>query len=90
LGLVEEMQMAYTLSLTEEDITTIDFVGGRYGWSRALRRMEVGENRIAEHEAWEICEAFEADTEGGHSPFPMLDPRSELAEKLNRFWVGVV
>lgn len=45
---------------------------------------------IPEYLAWELAEAFEADTEGGHSPFPMLDPRSELYAKLTRFWDSII
>lgn len=93
--------MAYTLTLTEEDWRTIEFVGGRYGWSKALLdhvrcaegveyRHLGGDHQIPEHKAWEIVEAFEQDCEGGHSLFPMLDPDSDLAAKLVRFMEGVV
>jgi hypothetical protein len=75
----------YQLNLTEEDIKTIAFVGGRYCWSEAMRHLTVGVNLIPEHEAWEIFEAIELDTVGRHDPLPMLDPRSELAEKINDF-----
>lgn len=81
---------AYTLTLTEEDVSTIAFVGGRYSWSDALRGLEAGDNGLAEHEAWEIAEAFEADTEGGHSPFPMLDGRSALYGTLRGFWDSII
>lgn len=80
----------YCLTLTEEDIKTIAFVGGRYCWSHALRCMVEGENKLAESEAWEICEEFERDTEGHHPFFPMLDPSSELYEKLSAFMNHVV
>ena len=82
--------MAYTLNLTEEDILTIAFVGGRYSWSTALRCLEVGKNEIAEHEAWEIMEAIDEDMEGGHSWFPMLDDTSGLYAKLQDFWESIV
>lgn len=82
--------MTYKLNLTHDDIRTIAFVGHRYNWSDALWRYSDGEHDIPEPEAWAIREAFEADTEGGHSPFPMLDPRSELASKLLRFWDSIV
>ena len=82
--------MAYTLTLTEEDIQTIAFVGGRYAWSDALTGLDVGDNELAEHEAWELSEAFHRDTEGNHSPFPMLDERSDLATKLYEFWESIV
>lgn len=83
--------MAYTLELTSDDIETICFVGYRYGWSAILEsECEAGVNTLAEHEAWEIKEAFESDTEGGHSFFPMLDQNSELAAKLYSFMEAIV
>lgn len=82
--------MAYTLELTAQDVTTIAFVGGRYNWSDALTGLETGTNEIAEPEAWEILEAFESDTEGGHDPFPMLDTSSDLCTKLYNLWESIV
>lgn len=81
---------AYTLALTEDDVRSIAFVASRYSWSDALRALEAGEHVIAEHEAWRIAEAFAQDTEGGHEPFPMLDPRSPLYERLIAFWNSIV
>jgi hypothetical protein len=81
---------AYSLDLTEEDISTIAFVGGRYSWSDALRGMEEGHNEIEEHEAWEIRDAFDEDTKGGHSMFPMLAGDSKLYDKLLNFWQEIV
>ena len=81
--------MAYTLTLTNDDIRTISFVGGRYAWSDALRGMDTGTHELTEPEAWELSEAFESDTEGGHSPFPMLGP-IDLRDKLNRLWESIV
>ena len=81
---------AYRLFLTEADVDAIAFVGNRYAWSASLLGLEPGEHEIAEHEAWCLKDAFESDTEGGHSPFPMLDPRSELAAKLAALWNSVV
>lgn len=81
----------YSLELTKEDIDTIYFVGYRYGWSDTLMiYCDEGLNIIPENEAWVIKEAFEEDTEGGHSPFPMLDHNSELCEKLVKFWDEIV
>ena len=74
--------MPYTLTLTAEDVQTIQFVGGRYGWSHSLRGMETGTNEISEADAWEIKDAITEDTFGGHSLFPMLDHRSDLASNL--------
>jgi hypothetical protein len=85
--------MAYTLELTAEDHRTIAFVGDRYNWSAALSKYASDEPEpieLSEPEAWALADAFEADTEGGHSPFPMLDGRSELAGKLYRFWESIV
>lgn len=83
--------MAYTLELTAQDIDTALFVGDRYCWSAALTRLcEEGRNELAEPDAWTLREAFEADTESGHSLFPMLDSRSELADKLVSFLDRIV
>jgi len=64
--------MAYQIELTSDNVKTIAFVGNRYGWSDALTSLDEGTNELQEHEAWEIREAMESDTEGGHSYFPML------------------
>jgi hypothetical protein len=50
-----------------------------------MYHLEPGVNLISEPDAWEIREAIELDTEGGHSPLPMLDPRCELYEKIMDF-----
>ncbi len=74
--------MPYSITLTAEDVQTIQFVGHRYGWSHSLRGMETGTNEISEADAWEIREGILEDTEGGHSLFPMLDHHSDLASNL--------
>lgn len=80
----------YKLHLTETEMNDIAFVGYRYCWSNALLDHCIeGENEIPEHIAWELREAFEADTEGGHSFFPMLDSRSELCEKLVTLYLAI-
>lgn len=84
------MRHAYNLILSDSDIETIRFVGYRYGWSDALSGFSAGENPLTEAEAWEISEAFTSDAEGGHSMFPMLDPRSSLCEKLFKFYESIV
>jgi hypothetical protein len=81
---------AYILDLTEADVRDIEFVGARYAWAEAFLDLEVGENALSEPEAWRIKDAIERDIEGGHTPFPMLDPRSRLYEKLTTFWSGIV
>lgn len=82
--------MAYKITLSESDIETIAFVGGRYAWADALLSLTEGENEVPESEAWEIRDAFDADCEGGHEMFPMLDLRSDLCEKLVKFYEEVV
>ena len=89
----------YTLTLDEQDLETISFVGNRYCWSERLSRIAYfGEDlengstlyTFPENVAWEIKADFEADTEGGHSFFPMLDHRSDLARKLFAFMEAIV
>lgn len=88
----------YTLTLDAQDLETISFIGHRYCWSEKLSRMsyfgEEQENgsvvfKFPENIAWEIVDAFDADTEGGHQYFPMLDPRCDLARKLFAFLASV-
>lgn len=81
----------YQLELNDDDIGTIHFVGNRYCWSDALMSIcHEGINEIPEHKAWKLSEAFEKDTEGNHSMFPMLDPHSNLARKLYAFFDSIV
>lgn len=82
--------MAYRITLTANDVITILCVGHRYCWSNWALRLVEGNNELAEHEAWEFREAIEADMEGGHTPFPMLNPESELYSKLWAFFSSVV
>lgn len=46
--------------------------------------------KMPEHKGWELNEAFDEDTEGGHSFFPMLDGNSNLAKKLMEFYEQTV
>jgi len=80
----------YTLNLTSEDVSTIAWVGHRYGWSEILSPYGEGENEIPEHKAWEIVSHFEIDTFGGHQFFPCLDHESELAGKLFAFMDSII
>jgi hypothetical protein len=81
----------YNLTLTENDFSAICFSGGRYQWSREiLFYLEPGENEIPEGMAWELVEAFEEDTKGGHSLFPLLASDSRLYEKLIEFMDSIV
>lgn len=70
--------------LTSSDVATIHFVGGRYEWSSSLISLLVfeGRNMLDAMECLALCSAIERDMEGGHNAFPMLDPNSELCEKL--------
>lgn len=81
--------MAYKLTLTANDVTTIAFVGDRYCWSEALSDLEEGENTLTEAEAWEIQDSIEADTDGGHSPYPMLAV-GDLMDKLDTLCQEIV
>lgn len=84
------MNRPYRLTLTAGDVETIAFVGWRYCWSSVLCRLvDEGENQLTEPEAWAIREACEADTEGGHSYFPMLAD-CELRDKLHAFLESIV
>lgn len=81
----------YHLFLTAKDVQTIDWIAGRYCWSEILyKRCSEGDNEIPEYIAWELNEAFEEDTKGGHPYFPCLDHRSDLASKLFAFMEQIV
>ncbi len=81
----------YHLTLTADDFAAICFSGGRYEWSRAiLFYLEEGENEIPESMAWTLQEAFDSDTEGGHSYFPLLAGDSALYQKLSDFITSIV
>lgn len=89
--------MGYKLELTPEEADAIAFVGYRYWWSKALNDHIAAEDdgsiapiELSEADAWTLRDAFEMDTEGGHSLFPMLDGRSELAGKLYAFLESIV
>ena len=84
------MSSPYRLAFTAEDVLTIAFVGARYAWSEALTGLAEGVHEFGEAEAWHIAEAFDADTEGGHTMFPLLAPDSELFAKLSAFREGIV
>ena len=86
------IKYGYRLDLTEDDINTIWFIGNRYSWSDSLIKVGVSEgvNEFTESETWGIKEAIEADMEGGHDSYPMLDPNSELCDKLHNLYVSIV
>ena len=78
--------MCYTLTIDADGADAIAFSGYRYCWSKALERLLGGDlegtHELAEHEAWELNDAFEKDLEGDHSYFPLLAHDSVLAENL--------
>lgn len=83
----------YTLEIDASGASAIQFVGGRYAWADrllALGYASEGTHTLQEWEAWELAEAFESDTEGGHSPFPVLSPHCTLYENLSRLWESIV
>jgi len=82
----------YRLDLTEGDLDTIGFVGNRYGWSDSLIKVGVSEgaNELTESEAWGVADGIESDCEGGHDGYPMLDPRSDLCEKIHNLYLSIV
>ena len=45
-----------------------------------------GEIHLDACELLTLCSAIERDIEGGHDAFPMLDPNSELCEKLVKLY----
>ena len=81
----------YRLDLTEEDIDTIEFVGNRYGWSSNLIQVGISEgvNEFTDSEAWYIKQGIEADMEGGHDGYPMLDTSSDLCEKIHNLYLEI-
>ena len=84
-------QRGYELHLTSNDMAALCWVGGRYEWSRSLLfYLEEGDNEIPESMAWDIREATDKDTEGGHSPFPLLATDSDLYAKLSEFYDSIV
>ena len=90
----------YSIKLINSEVSDIFFVGKRYCWSSKLIELinefseEVEDEgtiiKMPEHKAWELRESFDMDTEGGHSFFPMLDQRSDLAKKLYTFYESVI
>mgnify|MGYP003393357074 CR=1 len=83
----------YSLTIDKNGADAIDFIGNRYAWSSVLQSLgydTVGGHSIPEHHAWEISDAISSDMDGGHSAYPMLDPRSTLAESLTTLYQSIV
>lgn len=86
----KERARPYSLELTAQDVRTIAFVGGRYSWASELSALEEGTNELTEWDAWDIRDAIERDTEGGHAFLPMLDSSSELYSKIMNLYEAIV
>lgn len=83
----------YTLKIDSHGADAIQFIGYRYAWSSTLQRLgydTMGEHTLPEHHAWDIREAIDSDMVGGHSAYPLLDPRSTLAESLTELYQNIV
>ena len=83
----------YTLQIDAQGAGAINWTGYRYAWADTLIRLGYGSegtHSIPEPDAWTLAEAFESDTEGDHSPFPCLNPRSTLYANLVQFWDSIV
>lgn len=83
----------YTLEIDRSGAGAISFVGFRYAWADKLQALGYdteGTHTVRENEAWELAEAFQADMEGGHSPFPMLAENSTLYRNLQNLWNSIV
>ena len=71
--------MAYTLTLTADDIRAIDFAGDRYYWSSVLLEFGVveGDNILAEHQAWDLEGYINEDTQDRRTHIPLAAPSLE-------------
>lgn len=77
------------ITFSKEDIDTITWVGDSYSWASIMSKyvFEDGEEVVfSDSDVQVIAEEFDSDTEGGHNYFPLLNPASELAEKLTRIY----
>lgn len=78
------------MPFTEDEITTLMWVGTRYGWSSSTLDVMTynedgsGDIALSSQNISNICEGIESDMEGGHDAFPLLDYRTgiNLADKL--------
>ena len=80
----------YTLTLNENDVDAINFIGYRYDWSQTLRKIGAhsGDNIIPEHKAWEFVNAVYSDTDNGLTKIPLAG--RTLAEKIWSFCYHIV
>jgi len=79
-------RIAYRIKLSPSEMKAVEFASGRYGWPDMLsaHAAEDGSVAFTESEMWQWADDVDADTEGGHSPFPLASPA--LADKLQRFY----
>jgi len=79
-------KIAYRLKLTPSEMRAVEFAHGRYSWPDMLAAHAAEDGSIAftESEMWQWTDDVDADTEGGHSPFPLAS--GAFADKLQRFY----
>jgi hypothetical protein len=79
-------QTPYRIKLTPSELRAVEFARGRYAWPDMLsaHAAEDGSIVFTESEMWQWTDDVDADTEGGHSPFPLA--AEAFAEKLQRFY----
>ena len=68
----------YSLVLYQEDIVACLMFGHAYETCRVLAPLGEGSHALAEHQAWEIAEAFKADTEDLRTNHPVISMDLEL------------
>lgn len=81
-----QKRIAYRIKLTPSEMRAVEFARGRYEWPDMLAAHAAEDGSIAftESEMWQWTDDVDADTAGGHSPFPLAS--DALAEKLQRFY----
>ena len=79
-------RIGYRIKLTPSEMRAVEFARGRYAWPDMLsaHAAEDGSVAFTESEMWQWTDDVDADTEGGHSPFPLAS--DAFAEKLQRFY----
>jgi hypothetical protein len=76
----------YRIKLTPSELRAVEFARGRYSWPDMLSTHAAEDGSIAftESEMWQWTDDVDADTAGGHAPFPLA--ADTFAEKLQRFY----
>lgn len=85
-GISPARRVAYRIKLTPSELRAVEFARGRYSWPDMLSTHAAEDGSIAftESEMWNWTDDVDADTEGGHSPFPLAS--DAFANKLQRFY----